>query len=110
MDDKKHFIYITTNNINGCKYIGKHYGYENDNYLGSGKLLQYAIKKYGKENFSREIIEFNENDDINSEREKYYVALYNATQNPLFYNLHTGGKGGNTTAGYTEEEKQWLSK
>jgi len=107
---KKYFIYITTNNINGMKYIGKHYGYIYDTYLGSGKVLKRAIEKYGKENFSREIIEFNNSEDENCEREKYYIALYDATTNPLFYNIHEGGKGGNTTKGYTKEEKEQLSK
>lgn len=110
MDNRKYFIYITTNNINGCKYIGKHLGYENDSYLGSGKVLKRAIAKYGKENFSREIIEFNSTEEENAEREKYYIAIYNAVNNPLFYNIHEGGNGGNTTAGYTEEEKQQLKQ
>ena len=52
---KKYFIYITTNLITNEKYIGKHYGTEDDSYLGSGKILQRAILKYGKENFKREI-------------------------------------------------------
>lgn len=37
------FIYITTNLINGKKYIGQKKGY-NDTYLGSGKILKLAIK------------------------------------------------------------------
>lgn len=41
------FIYITTNLINGKKYIGQKKGY-NDTYLGSGKILKLAIKKYGR--------------------------------------------------------------
>ena len=40
-------IYKTTNLINGKIYIGKNKG-NNNWYLGSGKLLIYAIKKYGK--------------------------------------------------------------
>ena len=56
------FIYITTNNINGKKYIGqKKYDKEGKwkTYLGSGIILNRAIKKYGAENFSKEIIEKN---------------------------------------------------
>ena len=40
---KQHYIYLTTNNINGMKYIGKHYGELDDTYLGSGKLLKQDI-------------------------------------------------------------------
>ena len=51
------FIYLTTNVINGKQYIGSHNGEINDSYLGSGKLLIKSIKKYGKENFKRIILE-----------------------------------------------------
>ena len=39
----QHYIYMTTNNINGMKYIGKHYGEVDDLYLGSGKKLTDKI-------------------------------------------------------------------
>ena len=32
-EDRKRFIYITTNLINEKKYIGQHIGYPQDNYL-----------------------------------------------------------------------------
>ena len=35
----EHYIYLTTNLINGKKYIGKHFGAIDDSYLGSGTLL-----------------------------------------------------------------------
>ena len=50
-------IYKTTNLINKKIYIGQDTK-NNPNYLGSGKYFKYALKKYGKENFSKEIIEF----------------------------------------------------
>ena len=41
-------IYQTTNLINNKIYIGKHQTSDlDDGYLGSGKLLLQAIKKYG---------------------------------------------------------------
>jgi hypothetical protein len=48
-------IYCTTNKINGKKYIGSH-NKRKLNYLGSGTDLKQAIKKYGKENFTRQIL------------------------------------------------------
>lgn len=54
---KQHYVYITTNLINGMRYIGMHYGELNDDYLGSGNLIQLAIQKYGKENFKKDILE-----------------------------------------------------
>lgn len=40
MDNRIYYIYCTTNNINGMKYIGKHYGHLDDSYFGSGKVLK----------------------------------------------------------------------
>jgi hypothetical protein len=44
-------VYRTVNQINQKFYIGVHKTMNPmDNYLGSGKILGRAIKKYGKEN------------------------------------------------------------
>ena len=107
---KQHYIYLTTNNVNGMKYIGKHYGELDDTYLGSGKLLKQDILKYGKDNFTKSILHISNDDLENSEKEKQFIALYNAVSNPLFYNIHEGGSGGNTIAGYTPEEKEALRR
>ena len=100
------FIYITTNHINGKRYIGqKSYSQSNwKTYLGSGIYLNRAINKYGKENFSKEIIETCETKEILDEREKYWIGYYNAVENNNFYNIASGGDGGNTIAGYSEEQ------
>ena len=87
---KQYYIYVTTNKVNGKKYIGQHYGELDDKYLGSGAVLSRAILKYGKENFEREILEIATKDTIN-EREKYYIELYNAVFDDEFYNIAFGG-------------------
>lgn len=101
------FIYKTTNNVNGKMYIGKR-TYDKDGkwetYLGSGTLLKRALKKYGKDNFSRTILQECEDlSELNSS-EKYWIDYYDATKNDMFYNISGGGDGGNTIAGYTEEQ------
>ena len=55
------FIYITTNMVNGKRYLGQkrfELGKDWYSYLGSGKYLKRAIKKYRRENFSRNIVCF----------------------------------------------------
>lgn len=88
------YIYITTNLINGKKYIGQHRSNKLDHsYLGSGKALTEAVIKYGKENFSTKILcECYSEDELN-EKEVYYIKLYNAVESRDFYNMARGGKG-----------------
>ena len=101
------FIYVTTNHLNNKKYIGKK-TYDSYNrwktYLGSGILLNRAIKKYGSENFSKEIIEnCNSLEELN-DREKYWINHFNAVESDDYYNCAIGGDGGNVIAGFTDEQ------
>jgi len=44
-----HYNYITTNKINGKQYVGAHSTNNiNDGYLGGGKAIKLAKKKYRK--------------------------------------------------------------
>lgn len=86
-------IYKTTNLINGKIYIGKYKG-KNKYYFGSGKLIKQAIKKYGKENFIRETIEYGIDDPkILDEREIYWIAYYQSRNRNIGYNIAQGGMG-----------------
>ena len=103
------FIYITTNHINGKQYIGqKKYDKSNKwkKYLGSGIALKRAIEKYGESNFSKEIIEECQTKEILDDREKYWINYYNAVDSDDFYNIASGGDGGNTIVGYSEEQME----
>lgn len=112
--DKKYgFIYITTNNINGKKYVGqKKYDDKRKwvSYLGSGIALNNAINKYGRENFSREIIEECNSKEQLDDREKYWIAYYDAVNSKAFYNIACGGDGGDTTRGHNESKKLIIKK
>ena len=85
-------IYCTVNKVNFKKYIGQSTK-DDSNYLGSGTLLKEDIKKYGKDNFFKFILEYCKNEDELNEREKYWIAKFNASNNPLFYNIAKGGRG-----------------
>lgn len=87
-------IYLTTNKINGRKYIGVDTK-NNKYYFGSGTAIKLAIKKYGTENFTKEIIEMNDDKQYLFEREKYWIDYYDAVNSHDFYNMSPGGKGGN---------------
>jgi group I intron endonuclease len=93
-------VYKTTNLINGKFYIGKD-SKNNPEYLGSGLNLQRAMKKYGKENFEKIILEHCKSNEQLCEREKHWIKETKAQE--LGYNIADGGHGGNT---YTEETKE----
>lgn len=106
-----YYIYKITNLINGKTYIGQHkYKELDDYYMGSGKHLINAQKKYGIKNFKKEILIFNvakkehidllEKTFIAFEREK--VGVENC------YNITDGGGGG--SGPMSEEHKMKISK
>lgn len=88
-------IYKTTNLINKKIYIGKD-KYNNPKYLGSGKILNQAIKKYGKENFIKEIVEYCDSQDELNIKEKFWIAKLNSRNSKIGYNIAEGGSGGDT--------------
>ena len=101
-----HFVYKTTNNITGKIYIGAHSSKTiNDNYLGSGKNLKDSIKKYGKENFTRNIIEFFRTREEAFKREAELVTESFIKENTN-YNMCPGGLGSSVK---TDEFKKSVS-
>ena len=65
-------------------------------YLGSGLYIQRAIKKYGKENFYKIIIDEADNEDELRDIEEYYIDMFDAVKSKDFYNLKNSSIGGNT--------------
>ena len=89
-----YFLYKTTNKMNGKFYIGVHSTIKmNDGYLGSGKRLRYSMRKYGKENFEIDILEFFNSRELMFEAERNLVNT-DLIKNELCMNLKEGGIGG----------------
>jgi hypothetical protein len=89
-----YIIYKTTNTLNGKWYIGFHSSKTlDDSYLGSGKLLLAAIKKYGRSSFTREILYVfpNKNEALLKEKE---LVNESVVTDPTSYNCKIGGEGG----------------
>jgi hypothetical protein len=86
-------LYKITNLINNKFYIGVHQTNDvDDGYIGSGKALQAAYKKYGVDNFKKEIIQYCSNAEEMYLIEKEIVQPF--YKNNKSYNLMEGGKGG----------------
>jgi group I intron endonuclease len=84
-------IYKTTNLINGKIYIGKD-SKNNKKYIGGGKLLKLAIKKYGRKNFLKETIEVCETIDELNQKEVYWIEKLNSRVSDIGYNILVGGE------------------
>ena len=107
-------VYKLTNKLNGMPYVGKttrplevrfKEHTKADSYIGN------AIRKYGEENFSREVIEECETPEQLNEREIFWIAFFNCRK-PNGYNQTDGGDVGNTSFlghHHTEEAKATLS-
>lgn len=103
------FIYITTNQVNGKRYLGM-CAYHKPNqlsYLGSGKALKRAVKKYGRENFSREIIFIGETKECLSAKEIEFITEYKCAESLDWYNIAGGGYATRGFAGkkHTDETR-----
>ena len=88
-------IYKIENNVNNKIYIGKTTKIDNfKNYYGSGKIIKSALKKYGKESFTKEIIYYAFSIEELNEKEIYFIKYYNSAL-PNGYNIGLGGEGNN---------------
>jgi len=88
------YLYQITNLINNKIYVGIHKTDNiNDEYMGSGKIIKFAIEKYGIENFKKEILEFFDTYEDALIREKEIVTDEFLLREDV-YNLRRGGVGG----------------
>jgi len=91
-------IYLLTNTINGKQYVGQtsrgldvrwyYHCYDANN--GGTRHLCRAIRKYGADAFTREILEHTTIEDVN-ERETYWIAELKTQEHG--YNMTEGGGG-----------------
>ena len=90
-----HYIYKTTNIVNNKYYIGMHSTNNlDDGYIGSGTVLAKSIRKYGKENFVKEILEYFTDRDSLRKREGEIVNE-DFVNDKMCMNVRLGGEKGN---------------
>ena len=106
------YIYKITNLVNNKLYIGQVVTYKGiqqrfERHIQSAEAgadfkLSRAIRKYGKDNFTIEIIDFaNSREELNK-KEKHWIYYYDSFNNG--YNMTLGGEGGNTYSKRTPEQ------
>ena len=106
MEQKKyHYFYKITNIKNGYYYYGIHSTDNiNDGYMGSGRRLKRAMKKYGKEKFQKEIVVFFNTREEASEYEENTVNEV-CVKDVTCYNLKKGGDYGVTVGTVLVKDK-----
>lgn len=107
---KFNYTYKTTNLLTQEYYLGKH-STDNleDGYLGSGNRLRSCFKKYGKENFKLEILEFfNSIEELNEA--EFKLITEDIIKEKLCLNLAPGGQGGNVHPWSLESRKKISEK
>ena len=100
------FIYITTNLINGKRYLGqRRFSQGWQKYLGSGLTFKKALAKYGENNFIKDIILICFSEEELNQAEYDLSVFFNVVESNDWYNLVLGG---GTSRGWhpSEETKQ----
>ena len=105
------YIYLTTNTINGMKYVGKHKSIIFEPwYKGSGVKITEDFDKMGRDNFKVEILEWCYSEEELNEREKFWIDYYNAKNDYNFYNVYDGGIDGRKGYKSSSEFKHHMSE
>lgn len=107
-----YYVYQITNLINNKVYVGKHksikHPFENG-YYGSGKQITAAIKKYGVENFKKEVLQYCSSMEEMANKESEIVTE-DFVKRLDTYNMHKGGPGGWDHYNGSKEHKRNSSK
>ena len=90
------YIYLTTCAITRKMYIGaRKWGdlrtIYKDTYLGSGRLLNEDIQRYGRQYFVKAIIAIARSLHELNELERHFINKYQAVSSSQFYNMKAGG-------------------
>jgi len=89
-------VYKITNKVNGKTYIGQTITSLNERWKNhcakssSCRALSNAIAKYGRENFTKEIVDFADSLEDLNKKEEFCINKFNSLA-PNGYNLKTGG-------------------
>lgn len=104
-----HIIYKTTCLVTGKWYIGMHSSkHEDDDYLGSGKIITASLRKHGRKNHVRTTIAIaNSRQDLRLLEEQ--IVTVELLKDPLCMNLAVGGCGSGVGRVVTNATREKMS-
>lgn len=109
-------LYKITNQINNKVYIGQTSKdlitrfKQHCTKVSKVPYLKNAIQKYGKDNFSIELIDIAESELVADQLEQYYISYYKSTNHEFGYNISTGGDHGLRGLVHSEATKAKMRK
>jgi group I intron endonuclease len=103
------YNYVTKNMLNGKCYVGMHAVKKgekcDDGYLGGGKALKLAVRKYGRDGFWRKIIRFCGSVEEAHKWEGVFIKKYDCLY-PKGYNLSVDGGNLGVHGVHSDESKK----
>lgn len=108
-------VYCHTNKVNGKKYFGItrqrcKTRWQGGNGYSSNPYFSAAIKKYGWDGFTHEIIAQGVSKQEACELEQYLIRTHDTTNRSKGYNISIGGEFGNLGRKYSDAEKAKMSE
>jgi|TARA_R100001463_G_scaffold4525_1_gene16782 hypothetical protein len=109
MSKRNGFVYKLTNNLNGKMYVGSTVRTPRlfKWYYGGGIVINQAIKRNGRSNFSKEALYYGPD---YRELEEFILHELDAVNNPNYYNITNNARGGYNAAAYTKEARAKQAK
>lgn len=88
------YIYLVYNTINGKRYVGQSRDWTRiRTYMGSGTWIMRAIRKYGKSQFHKIVLQYCLSIEDLNVSEQRWIRLLRAQDPVVGYNLNEGGGG-----------------
>lgn len=106
------YVYLVRNRLNGKIYVGASTQEVegSKNYFGSGVAIKNALKEFGKENFSKEILVECETVDELHEVERFWITELDSTNPLVGYNLKVVSSDGNFGKQFSDETRKKMSE
>jgi hypothetical protein len=101
------YFYKITNNLNGKYYYGSG---QHDGYYGSGFALKRAYKKYGKENFTYEVLRYFKSREDAFRFEQLFLSIYKLDRDNKSYNSCRNANGGYISKEVYEENSKFMKE
>lgn len=101
------YFYKITNKLNGKYYYGSG---QKTGYYGSGFALHKAYEKYGRDQFTYEILRYFDTRQHAFRFEQLFLSIYKLDSNPMSYNACRNANGGYVSEEHYENVSRFMKQ